>query len=122
MSKGESQMKKGQLKYDMVKIDGGYVRLYYSRVVKCGKRYLKDYIFDRFGVYQAPFKSCGNRYEDKKRFRVWLLKTKGIDINSFKGHSALHHNKNGYLMLVPNWIHNISHIGYIGITGHSLSP
>lgn len=73
--------------------------------------------FKRFGLYKAPFISCGDRHKDRREYDEWLLSEHGITRQDV-GSVALHHEIDGSMMLVPREIHKIRHIGFIGVVKH----
>ena len=89
------------------KIDG--LRLTYEVMLDS----LPAYNLTRFGTYEAPFISRGDRDKDRREYDKWLFEEHGLT-RSQLGDVKLHHHIDGRMMLVPSQIHKIKHLGFIG--------
>ena len=74
---------------------------------------VKGYNLTRFGIYKAPFISCGDRDRDRAEYNWWLEEKYGYTLKDFPDY-RLHHHVDGTMMLVPYEIHKIKHLGFIG--------
>ena len=74
---------------------------------------LPAYNLTRFGTYEAPFISQGDRDKDRREYDEWLFEEHGLT-RSQLGDVKLHHHIDGRMMLIPSHIHKIKHLGFIG--------
>lgn len=74
---------------------------------------LPAYNYTRFGIYEAPFISQGDRGKDRREYDKWLFEEHGLTRKQL-GDVELHHHIDGRMMLVPKHIHKIKHLGFIG--------
>ena len=74
---------------------------------------LPAYNYTRFGIYEPPFISQGDRGKDIREYDKWLFEEHGLTRKQL-GDVELHHHIDGRMMLVPKHIHKIKHLGFIG--------
>ena len=81
---------------------------------------IKGYNLTRFGIYKAPFISCGDRGKDRREYDEWFQSRHGYSLSDFPDY-RLHHHVDGSMMLVPYEIHKIKHLGFIGAQEASIT-